>query len=171
MLLASGGCLLAAFDFDIQYRRGQSNANADALSRMSNQEVTQVLQTCPQQVGSSGQEHGAGHITQEPESPRHQNMSASEVHNAELLRVDEPYRGVRMEALPAMTKQEIRAGQKEDPVIGFVLHYKSQNHKPSCSERISSGGQVCLLLKEWRRLVVRDDILYRRIQDCQLGVV
>uniref|UniRef100_A0A8P4KEB8 ribonuclease H n=1 Tax=Dicentrarchus labrax TaxID=13489 RepID=A0A8P4KEB8_DICLA len=41
---------LSAFDFDIQYRRGRSNGNTDALSRMSNQEVTQVLHTCPQCV-------------------------------------------------------------------------------------------------------------------------
>lgn len=29
------------------------------------------------------------------------------------------------ESLPAMTKQEIRAGQKGDPVVGPVLHFKS----------------------------------------------
>lgn len=28
-----------------------------------------------------------------------------------------------------------------------------------------------LLLKEWRRLVIRDGIMYRRIRDCQRGVV
>lgn len=43
---------LAGFEFDVQYRRGQCNANADALSRMSTQEVTEVFQTCPQQVRS-----------------------------------------------------------------------------------------------------------------------
>ncbi|KAJ8351905.1 hypothetical protein SKAU_G00233810 [Synaphobranchus kaupii] len=41
---------LPAFDFDIQYRQGRNNANADALSRMSNDEVSQALQSCPQQV-------------------------------------------------------------------------------------------------------------------------
>ncbi|KAK0150479.1 Pro-Pol polyprotein [Merluccius polli] len=56
-----------------------------------------------------------------------------------------------MEALPAMTIQEIRAGQKEDPVIGPVLHFKSRNQKPS--------------------RVVRRGILYRRVKDCQRGVV
>ena len=39
---------LSIFDFDVQYRRGQDNA--DALLRMSNREVTKVLQTCPQRV-------------------------------------------------------------------------------------------------------------------------
>ena len=152
---------LAAFDFDVQYRRGQSNANVDALSRMSNQEVTEVLQTCPQQVRSSEPRHGVGQPTQDPVNPTAQSTSASEKPQSEPPTLNEPYRDVGVESLPAMTKQEIRAGQKEDPVIGPVLHCKSLNQKPSRSERISGGGQVCLLLKDWRRLVIRDGIMYR----------
>lgn len=38
---------LTGFEFDVQYRRGKCNANADALSRMSTQEVTEVLQHAP----------------------------------------------------------------------------------------------------------------------------
>ena len=30
---------------------------------------------------------------------------------------------------------------------------------------------MCLLLKEWKRLVIQDGIMYRRILDCQRGVV
>ena len=162
---------LAAFDFDVQYRRGQSNANADALSRMSNQEVTEVLQTCPQQVRSSEPRHGVGQPTRDPVNPTARSTSASEKPQSEPPTLNEPYRDIGVESLPAMTKQEIRAGQKEDPVIGPVLHYKSLDQKPSRSERISGGGQVCLLLKEWRRLVIRDGIMYRRIRDSQRGAV
>ena len=162
---------LAAFDFDVQYRRGQSNANADALSRLSNEEVTQALQTCPQQVMSSKPVNDVGQSTQDPENSTSRGTSASEKFGSESLRPNERYRDVGMESLPAMTKQEIRAGQKEDPVIGPVLHYKSLDQKPSRSERISSGRQVCLLLKEWKRLVIRDGIMYRRIRDCQRGFV
>lgn len=155
---------LSAFDFDIQYRRGQSNANADALSRLSNQEVTQALQTCPQRVRPGE--------TPEPESPPVESTAASEVPDrSQPLEPSEPYGGVGTESLPSMTTQEIRAEQRADPVIGPVVHFKSRNHKPSHSERVRGGRQVCLLLKEWRRLVIRDGIMYRCIQDRQRGAV
>ncbi len=38
----------------------------------------------------------------------------------------EVYADVGMEALPAMTIQELRAGQKEDRVIGPILYFKSR---------------------------------------------
>ena len=70
-----------------------------------------------------------------------------------------------------MTTQEIRAGQKEDPDIAPILHFKSRNQKPNRSERMDVAVSGRLLLKEWRRLVVRRGILYRRVRDCQKGVV
>ncbi|XP_063760148.1 uncharacterized protein LOC134878197 [Eleginops maclovinus] len=160
---------LSAFDFDIQYRRGQSNSNADALSRLSTQEVTQVLQTCPQRVTS---EQWETQTMPEPESPPGEGAAAStEPVPSQLPEASEPYGDVGTESLPAMTRQEIRTAQKGDPVIGPVLHFRSRNQKPCRSERVGGGEQVCLLLKEWRRLTVKDGIMYRCIQDCQRGAV
>lgn len=126
---------LAGFEFDAQYRKGRSNANADALSRMSTQEVTEALQTCPQQVRASQPQHGEGQFAPSSVSPISQSTAASGEPQSEPPRSDEPYRDVGMESLPLMTKQELRAGQKEDPVIGPVLHYRSLKRKPSRSER------------------------------------
>ena len=165
---------LSAFNFDIHYRRGKSNANADALSRMSNQEVTQVLHTCPLRVRASEQSDGGNQPNQKQVSLPGENATAPggpDPQEPQILKPCEPYMDVGTESLPAMTKQEIRAGQKEDPGIGSVLHFKSLNQKPSRSERVSGGGQMCLLLKEWRRLVIRDGIMYRRVQDDQRGVM
>ena len=123
---------LSAFDFDIQYQRGRSNANADALSRMSNQEVTQVLQTCPQWVTTSENEHIEAQPTQEPGGSPGKNTATEDPKppNPQQPTSSEPYKEVGTESLPAMTKQEICVGQKEDPVIGPVFHFKSLNHKP-----------------------------------------
>ncbi len=159
---------LAGFEFDVQYRRGQSNANADALSRLSTQEVAETLQTCPQWMRSTEPQQGVGQPLQSLVS---QSVPAPAETQSEPPSCCEPYRDVGMESLPPITRQEIRASQKEDPVIGPVLHYRSLNKKPSRNERISAGGQVHLLLKEWRRLVIRDGIMYRRIRDHQRGVV
>ncbi len=47
---------LAIFDFDIEYRQGNCNSNADTLSRMSSQEVAKALHSCPQWTFSQQQE-------------------------------------------------------------------------------------------------------------------
>lgn len=95
--------------------------------------VTEILQTCPQQVRSSGPRQGVGQHTQDPVSPTSQGTSASEKPHSQPPGHNEHFRDVGMKSLPAMTKQEIHVGQKEDPVIGPVLHYKSLNQKPSRS--------------------------------------
>lgn len=163
---------LSTFDFDVQYRRGRDNSNADALSRMSSHEVTQALRCCPQWV--KGKKQGNRQALPNPEigdPPREQTGGSEESDPSQMLQPTVPYEDVGTESLPAMTKQEVRVGQKEDPVVGLVLHYRTRNQKPSRSERIGGGGPVCLLLKEWRRLVVKDGIMYRQIQDGLRGTV
>ncbi|KAL0202364.1 hypothetical protein M9458_000382, partial [Cirrhinus mrigala] len=163
---------LSIYDFDIQYRRGQDNSNADALSRISNQEVAETLQSCPQQVRMGGSGHEEAQTTQEPEEVSGEDKAVvEEPESGQPLGPSEVYVDVGMETLPAMTTQELRAGQKEDPVIGPILHFKSRSHKPSHSERMKVGATGSLLLKEWRRLVIKKGILYRRVRDCHKGVV
>ncbi|KAL0200588.1 hypothetical protein M9458_003775, partial [Cirrhinus mrigala] len=163
---------LSIYDFEIQYRRGQDNSNADALSRMSNQEVAETLQSCPQQVRMSGSRHEEAQTTREPEEVSGEEKAVvEEPESGQPLEPSEVYVDVGMETLPAMTTQELRAGQKEDPVIGPILHFKSRNHKPSHSERMKVGTTGSLLLKEWRRLVIKKGILYRSVRDCHKGVV
>lgn len=81
---------------------------------------------------------------QEPESSADQSMPTSAELEPQPCSLSEPYRDVGMESLPAMTKEEIGVGQKEDPFISPVLHYKILNKKPSRTERVSGGVQVCL---------------------------
>ncbi len=100
--------------------------------------------------------------------------STEEVSGEDTAGIEEPessqetsevYVDVGMEALPAMTIQELRAGQKEDRVIGPILYFKSRNRKPRHSERMTVGATGGLLLKEGRRLLVKKGILYRSIRD------
>ncbi len=69
---------LSTFDFDIQYRRGQDNSNADALSRMSNQKVVETLQSCPQQLRTGGPRHEEVQTTQEPEEVSGEDTAGTE---------------------------------------------------------------------------------------------
>lgn len=83
------------------------------------------------------QRQGMEQPTQEPDSFTGPSTSASEELESQPLRPNEPYRDVGMESPPAMTKQEIHAGQKEDPVLCPVLHYKSLNQE---EEEVSDQG-------------------------------
>ena len=76
---------LSIFDFDVQYRRGQDNSNADALSRMSNQEVTEVLQTCPQRVKTADPRHGEAQAAQEQEAAMGESAALEEPGSSLLL--------------------------------------------------------------------------------------
>ncbi|RXN30604.1 Pro-Pol poly [Labeo rohita] len=134
---------------------------------MSNQEVAETLQSCPQQVRTGCPRLEEAQTTQELE----------EVSDEDKAVIEEPECGqplevyVGMATLPAMTTQELRAGQEEDTVISSILHFKSRNHKPSHSERMKVAATGGLLLKEWRRLVIKKGILYRSVRDCHKGVV
>ena len=153
MQQASGGCfgfLRSTLTFRIE---GDGVTQMlDALSCMSSKEVTQVLRTCPQLVTTSENERVEAQPTKEPGGSPGKTTEDPQPPNPQRPTSSEPYKEVGTESLPAMTKQEIRVGQKEDPVIGPVLHFKSLNHKPNRSKRLRGGGQVCLLLKEWWRV-------------------
>lgn len=159
---------LSVFDFD-EYRQGRCNANTDALSRMSNQDGCTALQSCPQRVRLRQDEK----VLVEPDQAQdgyegYQAGEATQTCKPNLQH--EPYIGVGIESLPSMTKQGIRAGQKDDPDIWPVLHYRTLNTKPGRTERESWGERASLLLKEWRRLVVKDGTLYSTVRDGQHGV-
>jgi len=110
--------------------------------------MTQDLQ-CPQRTRNRKQGDRKTQPDTEMGGPPVEHTAGSEELQLSLSwQPSEPYGDVGTESLPAMMKQEICVGQKEDPVIGPVLRHRSQNQKPSHSERIAGGGPVCLLLKK-----------------------
>ena len=42
--------------------------------------------------------------------------------------------------------------QKEDPVVGRVLAFKRDNHRPQCHELEQENREVKSLLREWKHL-------------------
>uniref|UniRef100_A0A3B1K6C6 Gypsy retrotransposon integrase-like protein 1 n=1 Tax=Astyanax mexicanus TaxID=7994 RepID=A0A3B1K6C6_ASTMX len=156
---------LSMFDFDIRYRQGGCNANADGLSRMPASEVAEALHTCPQLVPTSSQKQSQ---EKGDSAERAVDGTSSESGSNKEPSADQ-FLSAGSDALPSMSKQEIRAAQRTDPVIGPVLYYKCQYAKPKRSARTQSNEQEKLLRKEWKKLVVKDDILFRHVRDRQRG--
>lgn len=130
---------LAAFDFDLKYRSGRSNGNADALSRqyMSSQDLTEqalpgtaipeALQTVP---------------TLQPLVSATQSM---------------------VSALPFYTPSDLRALQEADPVLKDVLGFWREGVEPTPERKSRVPPKVRLVLRQWDRLAEREGVLYRRV--------
>ena len=128
---------LAAFDFEIRYRSGRSNRNADALSRQY----------------SSGSEALAQHLpgTQAPLELQRVPLSNPVVATQSLA-----------SALPAHPASDLRSLQENDPLLGEVLVFLRQKTQPSSSERRSLSKPALALLRQSKRFVEQDGVLFRR---------
>lgn len=69
------------------------------------------------------------------------------------------------DAMPALSLQELRQHQVADSHISQVLSLVIRKRKPARRERRGLSPEVLSMLKQWDRLVVRDDILYRVSKD------
>lgn len=129
---------LASFDFELKFRSGRSNRNADALSRQHSPGPSDFEAMLP---GTS------------LPKPLQQalNMEKTVVNQATVM------------VLPQKTSSDICALQHADPVIQEVRRYWDQGRRPSYEERQQLSSPGLILLRQWSRFVERDGILYRQI--------
>lgn len=123
---------LASFNFSIKYRPGRSNGNADALSRQYLERFTSG--TAVPLLGAL-----AG------PSP----VSPAEAQCEEVV------------ALPGRTAQDLSQLQGADPVIGPIRGFFQSGRRPRAEEREVLSNASKSLLRQWDRLALRDEVLYR----------
>lgn len=129
---------LASFDFEIHYRSGKSNNNADALSRLHSPQPVDLEMIVP---GTS------------LPSPLKQAL-----HGRGSLACQ-----AAVQALPHRLPTDIGELQRADPVIQGVLSFWRQQRYPNHDERKQLTPTALVLLKQWGRLTEQAGVVYRQV--------
>lgn len=131
---------LAVFDFEVKYRSGRSNRNADALSR--------------QYMSSAGLREYTLPGTLVPQCIQPAPAQDAEV-QATLSAVS---------VLPRQSPSDLKSLQEADPLLKDLLVFWRRRARPNREERQSLSKRMLLLLREWKRFREKDGVLYRRVR-------
>ena len=142
---------LSNYNFDIKYRSGKKNADADGLSRMKEEETEKNV-IFPEVLKAVSQ---AVHVTA-GNSPLVECVALtadpidSQVEIAENI----------LQA-SALSDKDWRKAQQQDPTLNLAVQYlKSGAGKPA-SQILANPSYDTRYLKDWDRLYLRNGILYR----------
>lgn len=129
---------LAAFDYQIKYRSGKSNQNADSLSRqylVAGSDLAAVPGTVlPLSLQEAAGDSGSIPATQSSIS-----------------------------VLPNHSLSDLQALQRADTDIRDVFAFCERKRRPTAPERCQLSAKALVLLRQWDRLVIKDGVLHRRI--------
>uniref|UniRef100_A0A3B3HHQ1 Gypsy retrotransposon integrase-like protein 1 n=1 Tax=Oryzias latipes TaxID=8090 RepID=A0A3B3HHQ1_ORYLA len=144
---------LADFHFDIKYRSGKRNADADMLSRYPvelQQQIDDHTETVsPEVVFAVWQ---GSKVTHDHDVPW---MAALQLN---CLDGD----AMPSDSTSSIRTSDIRAAQQEDPAIKEVVSLKLKAWTPKEKEKRSMCKQTRRLLYEWSKLEVENGLLYRK---------
>lgn len=144
---------LADFHFNIKYRPGKMNADADTLSRY------------PVDFQDNIKEHTES-MSPELVSAVWQGIKAvqeSDVPWVAALQLDgEDTDVLSPESISSVKPENVCAAQQEDSAIKEVISLKLQHWTPNERDKRNMGKETKTLLYEWNKLVVDDGVLYRQ---------
>lgn len=142
---------LADFHFDIKYRPGKTAIDADTLSRWP-LDIDTFMVECSEELSEDI-------ICAAWEGSRR--AQQGDVAWVAALNLSYPIQP-RFEGLQTVTHDELVRKQREDPAIGKVLELKQQDKPLTEVERNKVDGHTRRLLREWSRLYLENDLLYRK---------
>ncbi len=128
---------LASFDFEIKYRSGRSNRNADALSRQSFSGTGVVHELCPAVAVP---------------------VALQQANQGRLVTLVN-----QVTSFPCTSSSDMGTRQVADPVIGELLVFWRPKLPPTPEERKKLSRLAVILLRQWDRLVETDGVLYRHV--------
>ena len=137
---------LAQFDFQIKYRSGRSNSNADALSRHKNH-AEETLQ----EVTHSTAMHDV-HPISSPSGVTVRATMAAEAPTASLT-------------IPGYSHEDLAKLQQCDPLISRFCKLWRRGGKPGSRQLRHESSALRALVKRWDRIEVHSEVLYVRSHD------
>ena len=135
---------LAPSDFELKFRRGRDNGNADALSRMSGGEVQEALDEVI-------------HTTRLP-------LHVQEVLTAANVSAYVHSQVLNLSGEGPMDNQKLQDLQKSDHTISRAIYFVSRKKAPSRAEKSAESSETLKMLRQWKRLIVTDGVLFRSIR-------
>ncbi|KAL2098256.1 hypothetical protein ACEWY4_007463 [Coilia grayii] len=132
---------LALFDFELKYRPGTMNRNADALSRLPSPSPASAPTIAPG--------------TNVPVSLQSAQASVATSHSAGCGTVN---------TFPIREKTELLTLQAMDPTIGPFLRYWKGGSPPAAAKRYQESAEVRELVRQWKKIRDRGGVLYRVVQ-------
>lgn len=132
---------LSVFNFEVKYRPGSTNVNADALSRQPTCNSISLLTSGVEVPDVIRQQKAGSHAAP------HESCSISTV-----------------QAFPIRKKADLQALQEADPVIGVYKLYWQHAKRPPKQELLQASKEVRSLVQQWDRTCIRDGVLYRRVR-------
>jgi hypothetical protein len=144
---------LSAFDFSISYRPGKANIDADSLSRLPEKTVECEV---PEVTFEPHIVQQFYLIAQEEEPVvLHCMMNSVSTPDAETLMPPEP------KCQAALPQTDIQKMQLEDVTISSIIILLKGGVKPTSQQTRRETKPIQSLLREWHRLRLLDDVLYR----------
>ena len=127
---------LGAYNFSVKYKSGVTNVDADALSRKP----------------GSGNRYSR-------ETVRNMLCPSYAVSDCMVIQADSTVAaGCNLPTLS--TPIDWKLTQVQDPVLHDVLQMVQSGQPPSCRQCLAMSGDKLKILCDWKRLVIKDGILY-----------
>lgn len=149
---------LSRFNFEIRYRPGKSNGNADSLSRRP-VPVDDSQEFQDMDVDDVSAVMG---LTWVPRDIC--NKQQVDITMVETNVLQEQTEKIR-ELFPSYSFEEIRHLQREDPSIGRVFYYLNHPDEASLKNLRRESREVRTIFRQKEKLKIRDGIVYRHIKD------
>uniref|UniRef100_A0A669F658 Gypsy retrotransposon integrase-like protein 1 n=1 Tax=Oreochromis niloticus TaxID=8128 RepID=A0A669F658_ORENI len=165
---------LSTYQFTVKYRAGHANRDADGLSRRPQAPPFEDEDFIKERERVDDMKNRLLEMSHEVVSALCQrHLVVSRIEHCSNL---EPPLAVESlavdpstvadvfgeDTLPSMTSSDWYKAQRDDPVVSRVITFVERAQKPSFRETNFEAPDVRLLLKEWRRLELRDGVLYRK---------